>query len=59
MKKFNIKDYVLNFAVELLAIDSPSGYCMDAIKFVKNEVQQLSLISTNNDDKRKTNPLVC
>jgi len=41
MKNFNMKDYVLNFAQELLAIDSPSGYCMEAIQFIKKEVEQL------------------
>lgn len=44
----NLRDYVLNFAVELLAIDSPSGYCMDAIKFVKNEAQQLGYTTNRN-----------
>jgi len=49
MRDFNnLRDYVLNFAVELLAIDSPSGYCMDAIKFVKNEIQQLGYTTNRN-----------
>jgi putative aminopeptidase FrvX len=48
MKKFNMKDYVLNFVQELLAIDSPSGYCMEAIKFVKAEVEQLGYMTSMN-----------
>ena len=48
MKNFNIKDYVLNFATELLAIDSPSGYCMEAIKFVKEEAERLGYATSMN-----------
>ena len=35
------KDYVLNFAKELLHIDSPSGYTKAAIDFVEKEVTAL------------------
>jgi len=45
---FTMKDYVLNFAKALLAIDSPSGYCMDAICFVKEEVERLGYETTMN-----------
>ena len=48
MKKFDMKEYVLNFAQALLAIDSPSGYCMEAIKFVKAEVEQLGYTTSMN-----------
>ena len=48
MSNFNMKDYVLNFAQELLAIDSPSGYCVKAIEFVKNEAQRLGYTTTMN-----------
>ena len=48
MKNFNIKDYVLNFAQQLLAIDSPSGYCMEAIKFVQKEAQTLGYETSMN-----------
>ena len=48
MTQFNMKDYVLNFATELLAIDSPSGYCMEAIQFVKKEVEQLGYMTSLN-----------
>lgn len=40
MEKIN-KDYVLNFAKELLCIDSPSGFSYHAIDFVKQEVEVL------------------
>lgn len=48
MKKFNIKEYVLNFATELLAIDSPSGYCMKAIEFVKAEAEAFGYTTSMN-----------
>ena len=48
MKNFNIKNYVLNFAQELLAIDSPSGYCMEAVEFVKKEAEQLGYVTSMN-----------
>ena len=48
MKSFKMKDYVLNFAQELLAIDSPSGYCMEAIQFVKKEAEQLGYATSMN-----------
>lgn len=48
MENFNMKEYVLNFATELLAIDSPSGYCMEAIKFVKEKVEQLGYSTSMN-----------
>ncbi|MCL2610624.1 MAG: M42 family metallopeptidase [Defluviitaleaceae bacterium] len=48
MNDFNMKDYVLNFAQKLLAIDSPSGYCMEAIKFVKEEVEKLGYTTSMN-----------
>ena len=48
MKNFDMKEYVLNFAIELLAIDSPSGYCMNAIKFVKEKVEQLGYTTNMN-----------
>lgn len=35
------KDYVLNFAKELLQIDSPSGYTKKAISFVEQEATSL------------------
>jgi len=43
-----MKDDVLNFAKKLLAIDSPSGYCMNAIQFVKEEVERLGYATTMN-----------
>jgi len=48
MKNFNMKDYVLNFAKDLLAIDSPSGYCMAAIQFVKAEAERLGYTTSMN-----------
>jgi len=48
MKNFDIKEYVLSFATELLAIDSPSGYCMEAIKFVKEEAERLGYATSMN-----------
>ena len=48
MKNFKMKDYVLNFVTELLAIDSPSGYCMEAIKFIKEEVERLGYTTSMN-----------
>lgn len=48
MNNFNMKEYVLNFATELLAIDSPSGYCMEAIKFVKEKVETLGYLTSMN-----------
>lgn len=48
MSQFNMKEYVLNVAKKLLAIDSPSGYCMEAIKFIKDEVEQLGYTTNMN-----------
>ena len=48
MNNFNMKEYVLNFATQLLAIDSPTGYCMAAIAFVKEEVKRLGYETTMN-----------
>lgn len=45
---FVMKDYVLNFAQELLAIDSPSGFCMNAVEFVKKTVEDLGYFTTMN-----------
>lgn len=36
-----MKDYVLKFAEKLLAIDSPSGYCKEAITFATKEAQAM------------------
>lgn len=36
-----MKEYVIDFATKLLNIDSPTGYCKDAIAFVKEEVEKL------------------
>ena len=35
------KEYVLQFAKELLSIDSPTGYTQQAISFVEQEVQSM------------------
>jgi len=48
MENFNMKDYVLNFAQQLLAIDSPSGYCMKAIQFVQEEAERLGYATSSN-----------
>ncbi len=37
------KNYVLSIAEEILNIDSPSGYCKDAIEFVRLECEKLGL----------------
>ena len=47
------KDYVLNFAKELLHIDSPSGYTKAAIDFVEKEVTALGY-----ENKAVKKPLV-
>ncbi|MFV0395462.1 MAG: M42 family metallopeptidase [Coprobacillaceae bacterium] len=43
-----MKKYVLDFAKELLAIDSPTGYCKDAIAFVEKEANDLGFETTKN-----------
>ena len=48
MNNFKMKDYVLSFAQELLAIDSPSGYCMAAIDFVKKTATDLGYATSMN-----------
>lgn len=48
MNTFDMKNYVLNFATQLLAIDSPSGYCYKAIDFVKATVETLGYATTVN-----------
>ena len=35
------KEYVLQFAKELLSIDSPTGYTQQAISFVEQEVRSM------------------
>ena len=48
MNHFDMKEYVLNFATELLAIDSPTGYCKKAIANVKKEAEKLGYATTVN-----------
>ena len=47
--------YLLDFAQKLLAIDSPSGYCAHAIRFMEEEAQALGYTCTRN---RKGNLLI-
>ena len=47
--------YLLDFAKKLLAIDSPSGYCAHAIRFMEEEAQALGYTCTRN---RKGNLLI-
>ncbi len=41
-----MKDYILNFAKELLAIDSPSGFTKEALNFVEKEAKNLGYTTT-------------
>lgn len=45
-----MKEYILNFAKELLAIDSPSGYCKEAVAYVEKEAKELGY-QTSKDEK--------
>ena len=47
------KEYVLQFAKELLSIDSPTGYTQQAISFVEQEVQSMGY-RTKRTNKRKS-----
>lgn len=44
-----MKDYILDFAKRLLAIDSPTGYCKEAIAFVEAEAKSLGFVTTKNE----------
>lgn len=44
-----MKDFVIDFATKLLNIDSPTGYCQEAIKFVKKEVEALGYRTVTNN----------
>ena len=43
------KEYVLNFAKKLLEIDSPTGYCFNAIQFLEKEANQLGYQTSRNE----------
>jgi len=45
---FDILGYVLDFAKVLLAVDSPSGFCMEAIKLVEDEAKRLGFVTSKN-----------
>jgi len=48
MDFLEMKSYVLDFATKLLAIDSPSGYCKQAIDFIRAEAQRLGYQASMN-----------
>lgn len=43
------KDYILETAKNILAIDSPSGYCKDVIAYVKKEAESLGYETSQNE----------
>ena len=43
-----MKQYILDFAQKLLAIDSPTGYCQNAITFVETEAKSLGFQTSKN-----------
>jgi len=45
---FDMMENVLEYARDLIAIDSPSGYCMKAIAYVKQEVEKLGFETSLN-----------
>lgn len=49
MKQIFDKNYVLNFAKQLLEIDSPTGYCHNAIQFLKQEAEALGYQTSYNE----------
>ena len=44
-----MKDYILDFAKRLLQIDSPTGYCKQAIHFLEEEAKSLGYETTKNE----------
>lgn len=44
-----MKDYALQFAKEILAIDSPTGYCKKVIAFAKDKAEELGYKTAKNE----------
>ena len=44
-----MKDYALNFAKEILAIDSPTGYCRKVINYVDEKAKTLGYTTKRNE----------